>query len=90
MEKSSMSIPKKVKMLRCVSVVLERALVCSDLQGKEDESFIGSLSGAAHERRRPEEAVVLVVILGGEDEGCEPAGLCVRCVCINGEGYVQI
>ncbi len=48
----------------------------NDVQGEEDEGFIGSLASAGNEGRRVEEAVVRVVVLGGEDEGSEPARHC--------------
>lgn len=49
----------------------EHAEKCEN-KGEEDEGFIGSLASACNEGRRVEEAVVRVVVLGGEDEGSEP------------------
>ena len=44
------------------------------IQSQEDKRLVGLLLGTAMVWGRVEEAVVAVVILGGEDEGCEPAG----------------
>jgi hypothetical protein len=43
------------------------------IQGQEDERFVGVFLCAADPRRCVQEAVGPVVVLGGEDEGCEPS-----------------
>lgn len=45
----------------------------TNIQSKEDERFIGLLAAAGYTRRSVEVARVLVVVLGGEDEGRQPA-----------------
>lgn len=48
----------------------------ASLQGQEDEGLASLLARAAKAWRSVAAAVVPVVVLGGEDEGSQPAGVC--------------
>jgi hypothetical protein len=45
----------------------------TNIQSKEDERFISLLAAAGYTRWSVEVARVLVVVLGGEDKGSQPA-----------------
>jgi hypothetical protein len=51
-----------------------------NIQCQEDESLVGLFLAAVDERGRVEVAVLLVIVLRGEDEGREPASILLACI----------
>jgi hypothetical protein len=51
-----------------------------NIQSQEDESLVSLFLAAVDERGRIEVAVLLVVVLRGEDEGREPAWVPLACI----------